>query len=198
MRLIRRAHTTSHFQARLNKTIPPRLFQPAPHFSPFKKNVEIISIVDTERQQPECPRMCFDKLSTNERQTESHTTKEVPAACSVRSDSPFHLLPLRSGTEVVSIARIQRGPSEAPCWASTVTRQQDLTSFIECLRKPLPCSCHGCVFDQPTAAPDDLRKTPGVGVVMMTDGNHPTLSRLEDKSTLPARSSRSKEIHEIE
>lgn len=35
----------THFQARLITTIPPKVFHPAPHFSPFKKNVEIISIV---------------------------------------------------------------------------------------------------------------------------------------------------------
>jgi hypothetical protein len=53
MRLMRSTHTISHFQARLITTIPPREFYPAPHFSPFKKNVEIISIVDIERHQPE-------------------------------------------------------------------------------------------------------------------------------------------------
>lgn len=42
---MRSIHTISHFQARLITTNPPRVFQPAPHFSPFKKNVENFSIV---------------------------------------------------------------------------------------------------------------------------------------------------------
>lgn len=39
----------------------------------------------------------------------------------VRAHSSLHSSPLRLGTEVVSIARIQRGPSEAARWASTET-----------------------------------------------------------------------------